>query len=93
MNYKIETIAEYLARGGKITICPTVKPKEGEKICRKSPGGPATILNFDEADLFYGESRTKKTTTKPKSKLRIDLSLLPESLRTKYLARANEAKE
>jgi hypothetical protein len=80
---KTETIAEFLARGGKITKVasaePTVKP---ESIRSTTAGGPAVFLSLGEADLFYGEHKAKKAK---KSKAPLDLSALPEELRKKYV--------
>ena len=79
---KTETIAEFLARGGKITkLAPSETATKSESIKPTSAGGPAVFLTFGEADLFYGEHKVKKAK---KSKATMDLSALPEELRKKY---------
>lgn len=82
---KIETIEEFLARGGKITKVP---PKEALQAAtptiNQTTGGPANLLSYGEADLFYGEARTRKTK-KAKVAPKIDFSALPEALRKKYM--------
>jgi len=81
---KTETIAEFLARGGKITRVaapePTTKP---ESIKSTTAGGPAVFLTLGEAELFYGERKPKKA--KKTKAAAIDLSALPEELRKKYV--------
>lgn len=81
---KTETIAEFLARGGKITRVaspePTTKP---ESIKSTTAGGPAVFLTLGEAELFYGERKLKKV--KKTKTAAIDLSALPEELRKKYV--------
>jgi hypothetical protein len=80
---KTETVAEFLARGGKITKCnPQEVAAKIETIRSATAGGPAVFLTYGEADLFYGE---KKGTKPKKPKPTIDLSALPEELRKKYV--------
>jgi len=80
---KTETIAEFLARGGKITRVATPEPTtKPESIRSTTAGGPAVFLSLGEADLFYGEHKPKKPK---KSKAAMDLSALPEELRKKYV--------
>ena len=81
---KTESISDFLARGGKITVVqtqPTTFKPESTK--SSNTGGPATILTMGEADLFYGEYRPKKATKKVRKS--IDISALPEELRKKYI--------
>lgn len=80
-----ETINEFLARGGKITIVP---PKLINKLpmVNSTIGGPINILSLDDASIIFGEPDKKaKTTKKSKSKPTIDISLLPEHIRAKYI--------
>lgn len=81
---KTESIAEFLARGGKITRVaspePTTKP---ESIKSTTASGPAVFLSLGEAELFYGERKAKKA--KKAKAPAIDLSALPEELRKKYV--------
>ena len=86
---KKETLAEYLARGGKVTICPPAGPTtktESVKITSKTNtinGENTPIISTDDADLFYGEAKPKKAKKASNS---IDLSVhLPEALRKKYV--------
>lgn len=80
---KRETIAEFLARGGKITRLPSADPThKPESIKSTTAGGPAIFLSLGEADLFYGEHKPKKAK---KTKAAMDLSALPEELRRKYV--------
>jgi len=89
---KKETVAEFLARGGKITRVPTPTPTtKVETIKSTKGGGPATIVTMDEADLYHGESKKKKA--KKKVLNTIDISALPEALRKKYIDGVIHAKE
>lgn len=89
---KKETMAEFLARGGKITKVPTPIPTtKVETIKSTKGGGPATIVTMDEADLYHGESKKKKVKKKVIST--IDISALPEALRKKYIDGVIHAKE
>lgn len=81
---KTESIAEFLARGGKITQVPEGKTAaKAESVKSTSNGGPATIVTMDEADLYHGEKKVKKAKKKVTSML--DISALPEELRKKYV--------
>jgi hypothetical protein len=88
---KTETVAEFLAKGGKITIIPPVQPTvKTESIKSTSNGGPAIIMSMGEADLYYGEHKAKKPK---KATAPIDLSALPEALRKKYVDEVINASE
>jgi hypothetical protein len=81
---KTETIAEFLARGGKITKVAEDPPAvKAESIKSTSSGGPAVIMSMGEADLYYGEHKPRKAKAKAKSTM--DLSALPPELRKKYV--------
>lgn len=81
---KRETVAEFLARGGKITKVPPAGPKtKVDGIKSNNNGGIATIITMDEASLYNGEYKPKKA--KKKAKQTIDVSALPEELRKQYI--------
>ena len=89
---KKETVAEFLARGGKITRVPTPTPTTKlETIKSTKGGGPATIVTMDEANLYHGEAKNSKAKKKVFST--IDISALPEALRKKYIDGVIRAKE
>ena len=81
---KTETIAEFLARGGKITKVPPQAHLAKEQVKSTNPG-PAVIITMGEADLFYGEQKAGRKAVKKKAKATIDLSALPEELRRKFV--------
>lgn len=74
---KVETVAEFLARGGKVTVCPpgetVIKDKQNVK---SMVVGPANIMTYEDADHYYGEKKTRKSTKEPK-KVNINLGSLP----------------
>lgn len=88
---KVETIEEYLARGGSIKRLPAGETARQPDAIRKTvTGGPAIIMSLEEADLFYGEARKGSKPKKAKPSLKIDLSALPEALRAKFINKLKE---
>lgn len=89
---KVETVDEYLARGGKITKVSTPEREKVVEVVRTTTAGePATLLSLDEAALFYGEADKKVKAKKPKpTGPTIDINMLPPDLRNKYIARLKE---
>jgi ribosomal protein S19E (S16A) len=88
---KVESIEEYLARGGSIKKLPSVETVRQPEVIRKLvTGGPVTIMSLEEADLFYGEARKGSKPKKAKPSLKIDLSALPEALRSKFINKLKE---
>lgn len=88
---KVETIDQYLARGGSIKKIPAGETIKQPDVTRKPvAGGPVTIISLEEADLFYGEARKGSKPKKAKPTLKIDLSALPESLRAKFINKLKE---
>lgn len=76
---KIETIEEFLARGGEIQKVPTQK-YSGNNIVRKTKSGPAQILNYGDADLYYGEKNERKKKKRDIKLDGIDLGLIDDNL-------------
>lgn len=78
-NGKIETVAEFLARGGKVTVCPKseIKEKDKQLTVKSTVVGPANIMTYDDADHYYGEKKERKTKKEPKEP-KINLGSLPE---------------
>ena len=81
---KRETVAEFVARGGKIQKIPLMESSSKAEVVKAQTGGPAVFLTLEEADLFYGEYKPKKASKKSKVST-IDISALPEELRKKYV--------
>lgn len=86
----VETVEEYLARGGSISRVAAAVHVVIPEILKKSAGGPAVFLSLEEADLFYGEARKNAKPKKAKSSLKIDLDALPAALRSKFIAKLKE---
>lgn len=80
---KKETIDEFLARGGVIKVIPPTTPDQKPELVRSTKMGPANLLTMDEHDLFHGEKKVSKSSTKKTPA--IDFSALPEALKQKYL--------
>jgi len=88
---KVETVAEFIARGGQIKQVPKAEQVKQPDIVKKpTAGGPVTILSLEEADLFYGEARKNSKPKKVKPTAKIDLDALPEALRSKFIDKLKE---
>ncbi len=88
---KVETVQEFLARGGSISKIPMAAKEREEEVIRKtSNGAPAVLLTLDEADLYYGEKKKASKAKKQKPALKIDLEALPPALRAKFIAKLKE---
>lgn len=91
VKFKVETVEEYIARGGSINRLPTGETAKQPDVIRKTvTGGPVVIMSLEEADLFYGEARKGSKPKKSKPSLNIDLSALPEALRSKFINKLKE---
>lgn len=88
---KVETVQEFLARGGSISKVPMAAKECEEEVIRKtSNGAPAVLLTLEEADLYYGEKKKTSKVKKQKPALKIDLEALPPALRAKFIAKLKE---
>ena len=87
---KVESLEDFLARGGVIKVLPPdAKAVKDKPTKQDANGGPAVILSMDEYDTYYGEVKvSKKKAKKPKATL--DVFALPEHLRKKHLNRLLE---
>lgn len=91
VKFKVETVEEYIARGGSIKRLPAGETAKQPDVIRKTvTGGPVVIMSLEEADLFYGEARKNAKPKKQKPSLNIDLSALPEALRSKFINKLKE---
>ena len=83
MSIKRESVEEFLARGGKITVVPTAEPQTKHVVQRKNAlTGVVSMISMDEAELFFSETRAKpKQTRVPK----INIDALPPELRLKFV--------
>ena len=78
---KVETVEEYIARGGNITKCPIVEAIEKEQNVKSIITGPVTFLSLEEAELMFGEKTTRKKKEKPVDLTNIKVDAVPEDLR------------
>jgi hypothetical protein len=81
---KTETVDEFLARGGKITIIPRTSGEKSQTV-HSTIGGPAVILSLDDASLLYGQEDKKVKNKKPLAGPTIDVSALPAHLKKKFV--------
>lgn len=73
---KVETIEEFLARGGQITVIPPNKEDCKEITVRSTSKVPHTAMHITEGALLWGEVKKRKK----KAKYKGDISLLDPSL-------------
>lgn len=79
---KTETVEEFLARGGKVTVVPPIQPENKELTVKSTVVTPPNILSYGEADQLYG--RKKKRKKKKTAEIsEADIACLPEELRKK----------
>lgn len=79
-DYKVETIEEFMARGGKITTLEYKKPPEKRKVSSTVHNMP-NLMTLDEGEFFYSDSVGKE---KPKKELNlndINMDIIPEYLK------------
>ena len=55
-----ETVEEFLARGGKITVIPPKGEELKEEIVRSTTHTPPTLYSLDLGQLMFAEKSTRK---------------------------------
>ena len=61
---KVETVEEFLARGGTIEKVPYIEPElKEESIRANTSGGLPVIMTLSDGAHYFGENRKKKQTT------------------------------
>jgi len=87
---KVETIEEYLARGGIITVIPpqSSDPNDnsGKRIAKSTAKGMKPLTDLGEGEILYGEKikKTRKIKKKAPELPQDQVDMLPDSL--KHLA-------
>lgn len=81
---KTESVEEYMARGGVITLIPTVVSEIKSVVPKKNLIGCASMMSMEEAELFYSETRLKPKVKKNKAP-KIDISALPPGIKSKFI--------
>lgn len=79
---KTETIEEFIARGGEVTIVPPEETQEVTPIVKGATGGLPTIMSLSDGAHFFGETRKKKKApvTKEGFTDKVSNSTLPEDV-------------
>lgn len=95
MKKKTESIEEFLARGGKITIVPNKKANSDLKQAYATGDkSVVTILTMDEAALFFGEVDKKEPLKIKRNRSPIlDVGALPAHLKSKFVDRVLDIDE
>jgi hypothetical protein len=75
---RIESISEYLARGGKITFCKA-SSRSSATMVRSTAVVAARVLSLEEGSLYYGEK--PKSRKKGVQLSQRELEVLPTDLR------------
>lgn len=78
---KVETMEEFLARGGKIQKIEYKTPEAKGDLVRSSAGGTGlpTIMSLSDGAHFFGETRKKKPTKEDFDK-KVNKSNLPQDV-------------
>ncbi|MEM4726287.1 MAG: hypothetical protein QXG63_05045 [Nitrososphaerales archaeon] len=84
---KVESVSDFLARGGKITVLPTKSLPTTENVVTSTKAGPVNVLTLDEAELFYSEPQPVKVKKTQKVQPAFDINALPASLKEKLLSK------
>jgi hypothetical protein len=78
---KVETIEEFLARGGVIKKYPP-HPYETDNVVKPTTTqGVQNLMSLDEGAHFFSEMKPKKTRKKKDPLKDVDVNQLPESIR------------
>lgn len=81
MNHcKIETVEEFLARGGQIERLPYIPPPDKKDFIKVTAALNINLMSLDEGQHFFSEKTIRKR--KPKE-VKINKSLIPEALLAK----------
>lgn len=77
---KVETVEEYLARGGQIERLPYIPPADKKEYIKVSSPVNVNLMNLDEGQHFFAEKATRKRKVK---EIHIDTKLIPAALLAK----------
>ena len=93
---KVETIEEFLARGGKIQVIPAQSSdvEENKRKVKSTSKQQLALTDLGEGELLYGE-KIKKTRKAKKKIVEIpkeQVNLLPDSLKHLANKESNEEK-
>lgn len=81
MAKKTETIAEYLARGGKIQVLPPAYTESKDANVKSTVVGPAVLMSLEDADQFYGTKTVRKKKEKQIDLTKINVDNIPDDLK------------
>jgi len=62
---KVETIEEYLARGGEITYCEPEESALKPHVMKPATGTSEHTMSLGNGELLFGETRKRKKKVKP----------------------------
>jgi hypothetical protein len=78
---KVETMEEFLARGGKVQVFPAVKPEEDNLVRPTTAPGLASLMSLDDGAHFFAEKKEKRTRQKKDPLKGINVDALPPEVR------------
>ena len=82
-KFKVETLEEFLVRGGSITKVPYKEPEETVKVLPVSVSNDPHAMDLSSGSLYYSEAASKTKTPKKGYKntsVIVDTSKLPPGL-------------
>ncbi len=78
---KVETVEEFLARGGKITKIPPAEAKNEDAVVRPTTAHGIHQMSLDEGAHYFAEIKKKKSRRKKDPLKGINLDALPPEIR------------
>lgn len=78
---KVETVEEFLARGGQITVVPATPVEVDSTIRPTTAQGVQQLMSLDEGAHFFSEIKPKRKRKKKDSLKGVDVDKLPENIR------------
>jgi hypothetical protein len=91
---KVETVEEFLARGGEVTIVPPQETPEAKQPIRSTSGGLPQLMSLSEGEHFFGETRkkAKKKMTNEEFSEKVSNSSLPPEVMASIMEKIGSKK-
>jgi len=77
---KVETVEEFLARGGKIEVIPAIDEEPKLAKINTVKNGPPHLMTLGEGEFWFGEKSTRRKKKKEQDFSKVDMSLVPDDL-------------
>jgi hypothetical protein len=78
---RVETIEEFLARGGIIKKYPAVPMETDHTVRPTTPQGTSELMSLDEGAHYFSEMKVKRVRKNKDPLKGVDVEKLPDSIR------------